>query len=325
MSRFPKIPKPEKKRQQRHQMPARNPQIVRQKQNTFQYSSNRTPDNRPQQPRTQVLDDNTNSKQDTSKRKRWPGESERTIGQKISLVFVGILCLVIAFVAASLGSSPKVVVAHGSTAIRPTSAYADAAASLISDQSIRQFSKLTIDRQKITDQLRQQFPELIDVKVQTPVFSRQAVITMKPAVPQLILATSNGDYLVSSEGQALVKADQVSDSFDKAALPRVIDESQTKIEPGKQALTGEQVAYINEIKHQAHAVGLSVQALELRSGGGELFFRFAELPYYVKFSVYEDARKSYGTFQAAREYAEQKGPKPTEYIDVRVPERAYIK
>ncbi len=293
----------------------RSPQIMRQKQNAFQYSSNRSPDVRPQQSRnTEAAGLGPTARQ-----------FSRTWLQKGILsawVLGGVL---LAIVMAHLSAAPKVVIAGGDAAVRPVAEYEKAVAELSNQQGFLGYSKLTLDRQKITAELQNKFPELSSVRVTTPLFTNRATVTATLNRPSLVLATSQGDFLLNSTGKALVNLSQLQDSPKRDDLPRVVDESQARIDVGKQALTSTQVAFINEIQHQAAAAKLSIQVSELRAGGGELFTRFDGVVYYAKFSIYEDARKSFGTFIAARDYAEQKGPKPAEYIDVRVPERAYVK
>jgi hypothetical protein len=54
-------------------------------------------------------------------------------------------------------------------------------------------------------------------------------------------------------------------------------------------------------------------------------FKFNQLDYEVKFSFSNDARKSAGAFLALKKHLDKKGPLPKEYIDARVPERAYVR
>lgn len=293
----------------------RSPQLMRQKQSAFQYSSNRSPDVRPQQSR------NTEGA-DLGPLPRSLGRTWLQKGMLSAWVIGGVF---LALAMAHLSAPPKVVIAGGEAAVRPVADYEKAVAELDNQQGLLSYSKLTIDRQKITKELQNKFPELSSVRVTTPLFSNRARVTGTLNRPSLVLATSQGDFLLNSTGKALVNLSQLQDSPKRDDLPRVIDESQARIEVGKQALTGSQVAFINEIQHQAAAAKLPIQVSELRAGGGELFARFDGVNYYAKFSIYEDARKSFGTFIAARDYAEQKGPKPAEYIDARVPERAYVR
>jgi hypothetical protein len=65
--------------------------------------------------------------------------------------------------------------------------------------------------------------------------------------------------------------------------------------------------------------------MNLVVGGGELDVKHTGLSYIVKYNIYENARKSFGTFFAAKEYVERSNIHPGEYIDVRIAERAYIK
>lgn len=94
---------------------------------------------------------------------------------------------------------------------------------------------------------------------------------------------------------------------------------------GSSALTSEQIEYIKILKYQAQISNLNISSMEIVAGGSELDVHYGGVSYYVKYSFFEDPRKSSGVFFATKETLDNKSEVPTEYIDVRVPQRAYVK
>lgn len=296
-------------RRRKEQPTQRSPHLNTQKQSVFHYSSNRsqTEHERPRQT------ESSDAPKKISKLKRTLMTTPYVVGAAVAII--------LGVVFSSLSGDPKIVVAGGSQPLRENADYSETAAKL-AEESVGGYTKFTVNREKITEGVQTAYPELTNVSVTTPLFARSLVIKADMSIPAAVLTTDAHDYLIDARGMTLFDLKKTRASIKTDKLINIIDQSQTPIEIGKPALTSVQVLYALEIKHQAESKQLEVESAELTAGGGELHVRFKGLPYLVKFNIYEDARKSFGTFIAAKE---QNGVKPTEYIDVRVAERAYVK
>lgn len=291
----------------------RSPHLGQQKQTTFRYSSNRSQTDR-------VL-----SRQDMQ-------QSEKIILAKAQLMrrlkrtpylIGGMIILAGAIYFSLLLAPPKVVITGEQGPLRDGSQYSR----LVSDSTnhIQSRSKLTINRQKITNELTAKFPELRRTTVTTPLFSNRAVVRLEVSRPELVLSSGSDTFLLDTRGVSLLNTAKEHALVKSDALPVVTDQSNTPISLGKRALTSAQVAFILELNHQSQAKNLNTVSINLSAGAGELVVRYADIPYFVKYNINEDARKSFGTFYATKEYIERTNVKPAEYIDVRIPERAYLK
>lgn len=291
----------------------RTPNIVRQKQSTFQYSSNRTQSARSGARKEGQESDKKNDKKSAvwSRLNRWP----IIIGSLLGLAAVVYLSL--------LTGQPHVKTVAKESAVRDNLIYAKAADEVTNN--LRSHSKFTLDRQKITADLRARFPELSSVDVSTPLFSRYAVIDLTVSKPELLLRSGSDEFILNNNGVAILTTSQASTTVRVDTLVTVTDESNTRIEIGRPALTTNQVSFINEVKHQSVAKQLIIETISMAAGGGELAVRYTDIPYSVKYSVAEDARKSFGTFYSTKEFLDRTKVKPAEYIDVRIAERAYVK
>ena len=284
-----------------------------QKQSTFQYSSNRSKSDNTtrQQPKTDEL-----------MYKYTPSKFLR-ITSRLPLLVSMILLIVGLFYFSTLNAEPKVLLTNAQSTPRDSKTYSDAAAKSVSGLFSR--SKLTINRNKIANDVKAQFPELQSVNVSTPFFSKSPVIELTFAQPAVLLRTVNGSYVLDTRGIALATQESNSLLFKTDKLMTIDDQTTTTVDIGKPALPASVISFSEEVKHQSTAKSLQIESLSLAAGGGELNVRFTSLPYIVKFNIYENPRKSFGTFIATQEQLTRTNTKPSQYIDVRVAERAYIK
>lgn len=224
----------------------------------------------------------------------------------------------------SLSSSPQLLINGKDNLFRPSNVYQQYSSELMANK-LQNRSKFTIDRDGISTDLQNRFPEFTSVNISTPPFRHRPVIEVTLSTPSLILNSGNGSYLIDEKGRAVLDIARESKNLDTSNLARVNDQSTTEIRAGKPALTSGQVDFIHEIIGQAGAKQLEAETMNLLAGGGELDVKFQNSSYIVKFNLYENARKSVGTFLATKEQLDRDRIKPSEYIDVRVPERAYVK
>lgn len=283
---------------------SRSPHINRQKQSSFQYSSNRS--------------------QSERIAREHPEDDEKFTLPRLQLaafklvhglVVIGFFAIII--ILSLLFTKPHSKL-EGTKSVRSENVYNDALADIVGG-GFMGHSKLTINRTEIETRIEDKFPELLNVNVTTPLFSPSIVVSATISQPTIVLVANSKNYLVDSRGIALVTTDK------SHKLLQVEDQTGAIITVGKPALTTPQMSFIAEIKRQSESKGLAVEQMFLVAGGGELDVRYTDQAYFVKYNLYEDARKSFGTFFATKEHVEMFKPVPSEYIDVRVPERAYTK
>ncbi len=185
--------------------------------------------------------------------------------------------------------------------------------------------RLTFNEQKIAKQVEGQFPELQEVVVRIPMFSHRPTVEFHMATPAALITSNHDTFVVDGDGRILFNKKDMPDPSKAHNLPLINDVSSTIIEIGKPALSSDQVSYIRQIYLQADARSEQVSSIELQPGGTEIWVRFNEANYFVKFNLNADARQSIGTYFAVSEKLRSEGNTPKEYIDVRVAERAFVK
>lgn len=239
---------------------------------------------------------------------------------------VAVLTLLLVIVSLNLDSRPRVTLIGGPGHIflRPTAVYTQAAQQLFARSALNH-NKITVNTAQIAAAFQRQFPEIDAASIRLPLLGNQPVLYVQPAIPQLILDTqSNGAFVLDDNGRALLHADSVP-GVSQLDLPTVVDQSGITVTPGKIALPAATVDFIGQVAGQLKAAGLQLAQLTLPAGTSELDVRVSGAGYFIKFNLEGKARAEAGTFLAVRQYLTSQHVVPGQYVDVRVPGRAYYK
>jgi hypothetical protein len=190
-------------------------------------------------------------------------------------------------------------------------------------KSIWNHNKLTIDTNKIEQQLMTEYPEMTDVSVALPILGHQPIVYIQIAQPTLILNDNRGSYVLDSSGKVLTSNSQAS-SFSSLKLPSVTDQSGLVLSRNVQALPSGDINFIQTLIVQLSAKNLSIASMSLPAAASELDVQIKSESYFIKFNLESgDARQQVGTFLATQSYLQSQNITPTKYIDVRLDGRAY--
>lgn len=199
----------------------------------------------------------------------------------------------------------------------------EAAAQKIMAGSILNRNKLTVDSAKLSRDMRKQFPELATASVTVPLLAHRPIVYIQIERPVLILAASNGSYILSNSGRALV-ASTKSQPLDSLNLPQVGDQSGLGVTVGQQVLSSQNIRFIEFVSKELAAKNLPVAAMTLPAAASQLDVQLTGKPYSVKFNLQSNtARQQVGTLLATTGQLDKQNVIPGKYIDVRVDGRAY--
>jgi hypothetical protein len=202
-----------------------------------------------------------------------------------------------------------------------------AAASKLVASSIWNHNKVTINTARINQQLLQQFPELSSASITLPLLSKRPIVYLQTSQPALILAASDGSFVLDDGGKALLMASKLPGKI-SSNLPLVTDQSGLHAELNHQVLPAADVNFIQIVLAQlsANTQHFTVASLTLPATASELDIRLNGQPYTIKFNLQNpDAREQVGTFLAIQAQLQSQHITPATYIDVRVDSRAYYK
>lgn len=246
-----------------------------------------------------------------------------------SVIAAALIVLSIGY-ALTLSDTPRVSIVNDraktdavSGFLRPPSEYQQAAQKML-QQSVLSRNKLTLDTEALERQLQDDFSEITNVAVVLPLVSRTPVVYVQIAEPVLLLESGTKKFVIDEKGRALIDAAQVG-NLQALQLITVTDAAQLDIQPGSQVLTGKDTVFMRTIRDQLRAKGINVARMALPARASEVHVYIEGKPYFIKFTTTSDVLQQVGTYLALTKHLEGKGVIPAEYIDVRVPERAYYK
>lgn len=216
---------------------------------------------------------------------------------------------------------PLTSTAHSSL-LRSPAAYQATASKLLAASAWNR-DKLTVNTQQLSQEMKQQFPELSSVSITIPLVAHRPIFYVQPTQAAVILQTSSNAFLIDETGKALIKAQSVA-ALHQASLPVIVDHSNLAIEVNHQALPANSVSFIQTVIAQLAAKQYQVSTLTLPPAADELDVQIAGQAYSIKFNMEnDDAKQQAGTFLATIKQLENQHTLPAKYVDVRVDGRAY--
>ena len=251
-------------------------------------------------------------------RKPTAPKSARRVFKRIRNILIALIILVGFVYSSFIKPQPKVLVAD--TSYHPASVYQSAAQTTL--KSLRNRSKLTLDRDGISSALKRQFPEISSVELKIPLISQVPTFKLNIAAPTFNLSSANNLYVVGANGVVVAASGQLPNL---SKLPTVIDQSGFTPSPGQQVLSTEAIAFINTILAQCQQASVNVQSLTLPAAPQALELRASGSSYFVKFDLGGDAMLQAGQYLAAKHKFDSENTQPSQYLDVRVTGKIYYK
>ncbi len=192
----------------------------------------------------------------------------------------------------------------------------------------------TTGRKRLTDrQWVRNLPSLIALGVITMSVLFCLGLTTDPKIvvsansPQSIVLRDKGEYQKGAQrildrGTVIMMANDLSSSV-RQTLPVVNDQSGISADVGKTILPADDIQFITTVLAQLKAKQVTAESITLPPTAQEVDMKLSGQPYLAKFNVHTDAREAAGAYLAVRQKLEQTKVNPAQYVDVRVPGRAY--
>lgn len=225
----------------------------------------------------------------------------------------------------TLSNSPKVVIL-GENSTNALRGDANEYQKLMQQQlskSLFYRSKLTLDTNKLTRELKAAYPEFSDLAVVLPLIGRRPVVQVKPAEGTFILKNSRGAYLVDQNGRAVLVFPPEASL--PSTVPVVADQTNLDLKSGQTVLPKESLSFMHEVIGQFKAKGLQIESITLPARANELHIKLSGQSYVIKFNMDGAGREQVGTYLALADKLKSEGITLAEYIDVRVEGKAYYR
>lgn len=277
--------------------------------NRFSYHSNRT-----SEPVRNRLNDASNSGSKEVKKKAW-------LINIPTYLIAGFIIIVILY-SLILSPAPKVEIVDNTNLsfVQSNSVYQEAADGLFK-QSLLNRTKLTINTDRIADELTKQFPEIERATVIVPVVNHTAIVELLPAQAVCVISNSQGYFAVDSDGKAILRLNQ--SSLNKLNLPIITDQSGIKISIGQEIISTQITTFVSSLIDEFNAEHTPISSMTLVDVPYELNITLKGEPYYIKFNLLGNPRLEAGTYFATIRQLQTTKTTPAQYVDVRVQGRAY--
>lgn len=226
----------------------------------------------------------------------------------------------------TLTTTPRIIAASTGSAdglLRGSAVYKEAATTILSSSPLNRL-KFTINTSGFEQAMKTEFPELSQASITLPLIGRQPVVQLEASQPVILIRSDGKTFALDSGGKAIISASDLS-NLNRRQLPTIIDQSNVPVSLGKGMLTASEVTFITTLNAQLVAQKLPVDSYTLPPVANELQMRLKGLPYYVRFDMENDPKQSAGTYIALKKKLDGDGTVPSEYIDLRIDERAYYK
>ena len=196
--------------------------------------------------------------------------------------------------------------------------YAKAANAAIG-RSVLNRIKPTVDTGGVARALQAQFPELESVSVEVPLVGNRPVVYVLAMAPIGLVETADGEYALTKGGVLLS-----AKTLPKTATIRLRDRASSGTLRGTRHYASSTMEFARVVWFQFTQAGYTVRYVELpQDAPYELDVYLADVPYRVRLNLQEPALEQSGGAVAV---LKQLGAtKPQQYVDMRVPGRAYYK
>ncbi len=236
------------------------------------------------------------------------------------------LAAVVAVIILSLMVDPKPKTYVDNQTYRSDSDYKTAVE--LEFSSLKSRSKLTLNQKAIKSSLKSKFPEISEVNIVLPLYSRTPQVKLSIAVPSFFISGAAGTYggqskyIVAANGKAVGLAER----FPKITqLPLISDQSSLPVIAGEIVLGQGTSSFILAVIAQCQKANVPIASFNLPAASQEIDLKTSDRQYLVKFNLQGDPAMQIGQFLAAREQFDKAGEGPKEYLDVRVEGRVYYK
>lgn len=222
----------------------------------------------------------------------------------------------------SLSQNPRIVITDQSnqTFITPET-YRSQIKKILLNSPLN-YSKISINTKSVAREIEQMFPEIQSSSVVLPLLNRRPIVHLRMSTPGAVVHTADGVFVMDTSGRAIMKESQLSDQI-KAKLPKIQDQSQFKVELGKGIVQKADVIFITTIISELTKNKYEVREVILPPSANEVQFYLNGKPFYIKANLSLEPLQQVGTFLALQNKLINENLQPTQYIDVRVEERAY--
>lgn len=260
---------------------------------------------------------------ESSKRKPIINKRQASMHFKRIPLYTAMLAIGAALVFASLLQATPTILLDEDSALHNKQHYVESAQNIL-QKSIFNKSKVSFDSVSFKESMLAANPELRDVNVAIPLTGRKLTIGLSFTPAVFLFKASNGNQVVvGANGVVQANASDIAPER-LAQLLTVNDSAPIKSDIGSAVLLPSDVTFITSVVTEFKAANIEVESISLPLGAGEVHITPKGSTYVIKFSLSGDAKQQTGAYLAILKQPNIIQPQ-TQYIDVRLAERVFVK
>ena len=242
------------------------------------------------------------------------------------LLIVGAMCLVV--FATTLNNSPIVEVTSNKNIVFDVNEYEEESKSIL-DGNLLNKSKILFQQNDFATKLKDKFPEINTVEANVPLGGRSLAVFLSLSEPFARVYSGEQTGIINSEG-ILVKTNINDDSANELLGVR-FTQPQENFQQGSRILTTLEVDLLRTLNQEMTSLVFkngstaSIEEVLFNVADGQIEAKLEEKTFFIKLSSFNDGDVQVGGAKATLKQLDDEDSLPTEYIDVRVPGRAFVK
>jgi cell division septal protein FtsQ len=228
--------------------------------------------------------------------------------------------------ATTLTTTPVIELRKSNAQYYEESVYQQAAQQLLSSNVLNR-SKILFQDVSFERQLKDRFPEISSARPLIPLGGRNLTLVITVSEPFAYVSSGSDTGVVNNEGVLVVKN---SKSVPEDLFNLRFTEPQSNFEVGSRILTSAEVELLRLLQSEIQTVEFSdasraeIKEVLFNVSQGQIEARLNGKPFFIRLSTYAEAGVQVGAVKATLRQLDNTNSLPTQYIDVRVPGRAFI-
>ncbi len=196
---------------------------------------------------------------------------------------------------------------------------------IVSSGGLRNHYMLTLDERSVTSRIRDKRPDILAVRYSFSPFRGTLNVDLVQSPTVLIVQNKDNYAFLNLDGVVSQVKHEAPSTYELNVYPLLVDDSSLSMESGKVYIPKDIVVFIRDVEKAAKGKTLEKHAYSLPTVPREIRVKFVDVPYYIKLSTMQPARDQLQAIVDIRSYLKKSSMTPTEYVDLRVPEKAYYR
>jgi hypothetical protein len=228
--------------------------------------------------------------------------------------------------ATTLTTNPVIELKKSNAQYYEANVYQEAAIEAIKSNILNR-SKLLFQETSFEEKLKEQFPEISQAKPVIPLGGRNLTVIISVSDPFAYVSSGTDTGIINSEGVLVVKNS-------KEVLANLLNlkftEPQSNFTVGSRILTTSEVNMLLMLRAEMKSLtfqdnkSAEIKDVLFDVAKGQLEAKLINKPFFIKLTTFNEAEQQVGGAKATIKQLDKENSLPTQYIDVRVPGRAFV-